>query len=234
MNMETKAAELQAPQVFFDSNVWWDIFCRLVAAGFFSYLLIENFMSVLTFVNGYQQTHGFHFWATVCAKSLVVVFVALNCVLLLTRRRPVKKTNGARPRAMALLGTFFFYLLAIPTGQPSLGQAIAGSLLLCTGTMMAVISLSRLGRSFSMMPEARRLITTGPYAIVRHPMYLSEQIAIAGIVVQNFSLYALALFTLHFWIQVQRMKHEENVLRNAFSEYDEVMGLRPRIIPYVY
>ena len=232
--MGTEVAEFQAPQAFFDSNVLWDVFCRLVAVGFFGYLLNENLMSVITFVNGSQQVRGFHFWASVCAKSLVVVFVALNCVLLVTRRRPVKKTNGARPRAMALLGTFFFYLLAIPTGQPSLWQAIAGSLLLCAGTMMAVIALSRLGRSFSMMPEARRLITTGPYAIVRHPMYLSEQIAIAGIVMQNFSLYALALFTVHFWIQVQRMKHEEDVLRNAFSEYDEVMGSRARVIPYVY
>ena len=232
--METKVAALQAPRDLFDSNVWWDVFCRLVAAGFFSYLLIENIMSVTTFVNSYQQAHGFHFWASVFAKSLVVVFVALNCVLLVTRRRPLKKTHGARPRAMALLGTFFFYLLAIPTGQPSLWQAIAGSLLLCAGTMMAVISLSRLGRSFSMMPEARRLITTGPYAIVRHPMYLSEQIAIAGIVLQNFSLYALALFIIHFWIQVQRMKHEESVLRDTFNEYDEVMGSRPRVLPFVY
>jgi protein-S-isoprenylcysteine O-methyltransferase Ste14 len=99
---------------------------------------------------------------------------------------------------------------------------------------MAVISLRKLGRSFSMMPEARKLITTGPYRIVRHPMYLSEEIAIAGIVIQNLSLYALALFTVHLWIQVQRMKHEENVLRNTFSEYDEVMGPRPRLIPHVY
>jgi protein-S-isoprenylcysteine O-methyltransferase Ste14 len=232
--METEVAELQAPQTLLDGKVLWDGFCRLVAVGFFFYLLVQNVASVITFVNRNELTHDFHFWASVSAKSLVVVFVALNCVLLLMRRRPVKKTQGARPRAMALLGTFFFYLLAIPTGQPSLWQAIAGSLLLCAGTMMAVVSLSRLGRSFSMMPEARKLITTGPYAIVRHPMYLSEQIAIAGIVMQNFSLYALALFTIHFWIQVQRMKHEENVLRETFSEYDEVMGSRPRVIPYVY
>ena len=231
--METEVAELQAPQAFFDGKVLWDLFCRLVAVGFFFYLLVDNVASVITFVSR-QQTHDFHFWASVCAKSLVVVFVALNCALLLMRRRPVKKTHGARPRAMALLGTFFFYLLAIPKGQPSLWQAIAGSVLLSVGTMMAVIALIKLGRSFSMMPEARKLITTGPYAIVRHPMYLSEQIAIAGIVMQNFSLYALALFTLHFWIQVQRMKHEENVLRDTFSEYDEVMGSRPRVIPYVY
>lgn len=231
--METEVAELQAPQTFFDGKVMWDIFCRVIAVGFFVYLLIENLMSLITFVNRYQSD-GFHFWASVCAKALVVVFVGLHCVLFVARRRPVKKTQGARPRAMALLGSFFFYLLAIPTGQPSLWQAVAGSVLLCTGTMMALIALSRLGRSYSMMPEARRLITTGPYAIVRHPMYLSEQIAIAGIVLQNFSLYALALFTLHFWIQVQRMKHEENVLRNTFSEYDEVMGTRPRLIPHVY
>jgi protein-S-isoprenylcysteine O-methyltransferase Ste14 len=148
--------------------------------------------------------------------------------------RPVKKTRGVSPRAMALLGSFFFYLLAIPSGQPSLWQAIVGSLLLCAGTTMAVIALSRLGRSYSMMPEARRLITTGPYAVVRHPMYLSEEIAIAGIVIQNFSIYALALFTIHFWIQVQRMKNEESLLRDTFDEYDEVMGTRPRLIPHVY
>lgn len=232
--METEVAELQTPHPFFDGKVLWDVFCRLVACGFFVYLLIQNLISVISFVNSYQQPHGFHFWASVSAKSLVVVFIALHCVLFVARRRPLKKTQGARPRAMALLGSFFFYLLAIPTGQPSLWQAIAGSLLLCAGTMMAVVALSRLGRSYSMMPEARRLITTGPYAFVRHPMYLSEQIAIAGIVLQNFSLYALALFTIHFWIQVQRMKHEEDVLRDTFNEYDEVMGLRPRVIPYVY
>ena len=232
--METEVAELQAPPAFFDGKVLWDLFCRLVAIGFFVYLLIENFMSVITFVNKYQQLHGFHFWASVCAKSLVVAFVGLHCVLFVIRWRPVKKTRGARPRAMAILGSFFFYLLAIPSGQPSLWQAITGSLLLCAGTMMAVIALSKLGRSYSMMPEARKLITTGPYAIIRHPMYLSEQIAIAGIVMQNFSLYALALFTIHFWIQVQRMKNEERVLQDTFSEYQEVMGTRPRLIPYVY
>lgn len=232
--METEVAELQGPQAFLDGKLLWDVLCRLIAVGFFSYLLIENLMSVIIFVNRYPQAHGFHFWASVCAKSLVVAFVGLNCILFVIRWRPVKKTRGARPRAMALLGSFFFYLLAIPFGQPSLWQAITGSLLLCAGTMMAVITLSKLGRSFSMMPEARKLITTGPYAIIRHPMYLSEQIAIAGIVVQNFSLYALALFTIHFWIQVQRMKNEEKVLQDTFNEYHDVMGSRPRLIPYVY
>jgi len=232
--METEIADLSAPESYLDGKALWDVFCRVVAGGFFVYLLMGNLRSVISLVNRYQQTGSFLFWASVSAKSLVVVFVALHCVLFVTRLRPVKKTQGARPRAMALLGSFFFYLLAIPQGQPSLWQAVAGSLFLCAGTLMALVALSKLGRSWSMMPEARKLITTGPYAIVRHPMYLSEQIAIAGIVLQNFSLYALALFTIHFWIQVQRMKNEEKVLQDTFSEYDDVMGSRPRLIPYVY
>jgi protein-S-isoprenylcysteine O-methyltransferase Ste14 len=232
--METEVAELQNPPASFDGKALWDVFCRLVAGGFFFYLLFDNLSSVISFASRNAQTNTFYFWAAVTAKSLVVIFVALHCVLFITRWRPIKKSSGMRPRVMALLGSFFFYLLAIPSGQPSLWQAIVGSLLLSAGTTMAVISLSRLGRSYSMMPEARKLITTGPYAIVRHPMYLSEEIAIAGIVVQHFSLYAVALFTIHLWIQIQRMKHEERVLRETFSEYDDVMGPRPRLMPHLY
>ncbi len=49
----------------------------------------------------------------------------------MTRRRPVEKTHGARPRAMALFGTFFFYLLAIPTGQPLVASHCRFAATLC-------------------------------------------------------------------------------------------------------
>jgi protein-S-isoprenylcysteine O-methyltransferase Ste14 len=85
-----------------------------------------------------------------------------------------------------------------------------------------------------MMPEARKLVTTGFYSIVRHPMYLSEQIAIAGIVIQSRFPYALALFTIHFWIQIQRMKNEEKVLLKTFPEYEGYKLRTARLIPHVY
>jgi len=39
-----------------------------------------------------------------------------------------------------------------------------------------------------MMAEARRLVTSGPYRLVRHPLYLAEELAVVGIFVQSLPL----------------------------------------------
>jgi protein-S-isoprenylcysteine O-methyltransferase Ste14 len=42
-----------------------------------------------------------------------------------------------------------------------------------------------LGRSISILPQARQLVTSGPYAFVRHPLYLGEMTAMLGIAMQT-------------------------------------------------
>ncbi len=213
----------------------WDFLCRLIPGSFFVYLAIANTLQLFVILRAQNHNLGlFYFTLSVFAKFAFIVFLTLHCILFVLRWRPIGKAQGARPRALAILGSFFFYLLAIPHATPSLAQLAIGSLLLCLGTCLAILSLSKLGRSYSMMAEARRLITTGPYSIVRHPMYISEQIAIAGIVIQNFSLYACALFTIHLWIQIQRMQHEESILKETFPEYDDYEHRTARLIPGVY
>jgi len=102
------------------------------------------------------------------------------------------------------------------------------------GTCLSSIVLFRLGRSFSLMAEARKLVTTGPYAIVRHPLYLAEEIAVIGTLLQFFSIYTLMIFGVHLWIQIQRMKNEEAVLRDAFPGYVDYQARTFRLIPRVY
>ena len=91
-----------------------------------------------------------------------------------------------------------------------------------------------LGRSISILPEARRLVTRGPYALVRHPLYLGEIVALAGVALQYWSVWALLLWGLVCVFQLQRMKYEERVLSEVFPEYQDYMTRTARLLPGVY
>ena len=52
------------------------------------------------------------------------------------------------------------------------------------GSLGSILVLWRLGKSFSIMPEARKLVTGGPYACARHPLYTVEIITIIGTALQ--------------------------------------------------
>src|SRR6476620_11055473 len=87
-----------------------------------------------------------------------------------------------------------------------------------------------LGRSFSTMPEARRLVTSGPYRYMRHPLYLTEEIAVIGVLLQYRSPAAFALVALQMALQVRRMLCEEQVLGETFPEYEQYCANTPRLV----
>jgi protein-S-isoprenylcysteine O-methyltransferase Ste14 len=84
------------------------------------------------------------------------------------------------------------------------------------------------------MAEARRLVTTGPYRFVRHPLYLFETVASLGILLQFLSVYAVLVFIGYMLIQLQRMKNEEAVLEKTFPEYKDYRAKTARVIPAIY
>jgi protein-S-isoprenylcysteine O-methyltransferase Ste14 len=164
-----------------------------------------------------------------------IAFLLLIAVVVIARTPPSAKASGLEPRIAALAGSFLTYVMVLfPRCELSLSLEMISTGLIFIGTMGAVVALSRLGRSFSVMAESRRLVTSGPYRFVRHPLYLTEGIAIIGLFIQYISLWAALILALQIAFQLRRMNNEEAVLTAQFPEYGTYSSTTARLIPGIY
>jgi protein-S-isoprenylcysteine O-methyltransferase Ste14 len=164
-----------------------------------------------------------------------IAFLLLLAAAVVLRTRPSDKAKGLEPRISALIGTFITYGIALfPRRELSLSLELASTVLILIGSVGAVVTLSQLGRSFSVMAEARQLVTSGPYRFVRHPLYLTEEIAVIGLFVQFASVWTVLLLAIHIAFQLRRIHNEETVLTENFPEYAAYTRITARLIPGLY
>jgi protein-S-isoprenylcysteine O-methyltransferase Ste14 len=161
-----------------------------------------------------------------------MIFVAAAVIL---RTCPSRKASGLEPRISALAGTFMFYgFTMFPRHELASSFEIISTVLILIGSVGAVITLSQLGRSFSIMAETRQLVTSGPYRFVRHPLYLTEEIAVVGVFIQFASVWTAILLVMQIAFQLRRMQNEETVLVASFPKYDAYRRSTVRLIPWIY
>ena len=158
---------------------------------------------------------------------------ALLLVATTVIRLPAKNSAvGLEPRVSAILGTFLtLFLIVLPKGEISAEAKVLAAVIILCGTGLSIYCLYWLGRSFSVMAHARRLVTEGPYSFVRHPLYAAEMITLMGITLANFSFLATLVIATTIAFQFRRMANEEKVLRATFPEYDGYSRHVPMIIP---
>jgi protein-S-isoprenylcysteine O-methyltransferase Ste14 len=213
----------------------WDWAMRLAAVLFHGALMLTQSIGLIKLFAA-RDDHSLLFFATaVAARLAVIMFLSLIVFVIIVRLRPVAKSSGLIPRLFALAGTCMpSFMILLPRNPDSLPVNIASSLLIAIGFGLAVYGFSHLNRSASIMPEARRLVTGGPYRFLRHPVYLFEEIGVVGLALPFASVWALLWLLLHVACQFQRMKNEERVLRGAFPEYEDYARRTARVIPGLY
>jgi protein-S-isoprenylcysteine O-methyltransferase Ste14 len=100
------------------------------------------------------------------------------------------------------------------------GQRFAGSLLLFTGMSLVFTARFQLGRSFSLTPQARKLVTHGLYSRIRNPIYVFGTLAIVGLCLILQRPYLWLLPVLVVVMQIARARKEAQVLEAKFgNEY---------------
>ena len=111
-----------------------------------------------------------------------------------------------------------------------------GVALALAGLAIALWASRELGRSLTPFPRPRsgaRLVTTGPFRLVRHPIYSGGLLVFTGVSLR-FSWAALVLTGVLAVLWAFKTQVEERHLRARFPEYDEYGRRTSRLVPFVY
>lgn len=172
-------------------------------------------------------------WAMILvSKVFAIIFVGAVVFFTVIRHDPLSSAPGLLPRVTAIAGTFaMMSLIAMPSQEIARSLQVFSTILIIVGTVLSIICLRRLGRSFSIMATARELVTSGPYDVVRHPLYAAELITIVGVVIAHGTLSSLLVGAVWLLLQYQRARYEERTLREAFPAYEGYARRVPMMVP---
>lgn len=219
-----------------NAEKYYDAVMRLPVIAFDLFFVVRE-------LSGARRIVGFHpfmggdwpFLMTLAVRVSIVIYLTVSIGLHISRYRPVGKYVAWVPKITALAGMLFANLILLaPRATSDVLWDSASTVLILTGTIMSILVVFDLGRCLSVMPEARKLVTSGFYARIRHPLYLFEEIAVLGIYLQFRSWQGLLIVAVHFYLQIRRMDWEEGILAKAFPGYADYKQRTFRLLPGLY
>lgn len=123
-------------------------------------------------------------------------------------------------------------IMPVPDSLPAL--APLGLALVLLGNVIQAWAKLVLRRSFGIAPANRGIKISGPYKLVRHPMYAGYLLVHIGILMLMPAAINLVIYTIGWWAQILRLLAEERLLGEdeAYREYAE--KVRYRLIPGIF
>lgn len=131
-------------------------------------------------------------------------------------------------QSMAIVLFIVYALIATPP---------AGVIALSAGIIVVLGALVRVWAAGVVMKN-EQLATSGPYAHVRHPLYVGNILGVGGMTVITGTWWAYLVTALFFWMfYPTTIKYEDAKLENIFGDswrnwHNQVRALIPRLKPY--
>lgn len=171
-------------------------------------------------------------WLAAAHVSTVAIILLVSASLFLLRGRPVTGDMRLSARLVALVGTWSIIpLTALPLSWRPDWLLTSVTLGLIGAYAFVLWALLTLRRNLSIFPEARQLVRHGPYALVRHPLYLAHIVCYILICLPRLSVWAVLIAALGIAGELLRARNEERVLDRAFPDYAGYSAVTPRFVP---
>jgi protein-S-isoprenylcysteine O-methyltransferase Ste14 len=158
-------------------------------------------------------------------------FIVLGIAL--TRPPPkVRDYSIATSMAVGIAYTYpYAQVIYLRWSLGYLAWPTTGLALVTLAAGLSLASLFTMGRLFGVRPALRGLVTSGPYRLVRHPMYLSYVLADIGYNLQEWNSVTLLLVSVGWMSLVYRIYAEERILSQHPEWPAYVASVRYRLFP---
>jgi len=89
-------------------------------------------------------------------------------------------------------------------------------------------------RIYPDLKDNAKLVVSGPYKMIRHPMYFAIILTIFPLVFDYFSWFRILVGLVILIDLIFKLNYEEKLLLNNFSEYKNYSKTTYRLIPFIY
>src|SRR5258706_5615897 len=196
---------------------WRDlVFSRLAPALFFSIFLARQLIFAWDGLHSVRHPGDYLF---VLQQLLALAYFTMLVILYSTRLPKRGTDHRAAVVFIAFTGTFSAIAAPfLPGGGRREGLVLVADILATFGLAYSVWGLAYLRRSFSIIPEARRLVTGGPYSLSRHPVYLREIVAAVGTHLATAGWPGALAVVYFIGCELPRIRWEGGVLARALPD----------------
>lgn len=192
--------------------------------------------------------HYWHAWLLLALLFIPMICLGIGMLFfspqLLSKRLNNKEKERTQKHVVVFSGLMFlggFILCGLDHrfawSQVPFWVVIAASVLFLIGYVIYAEVLREnayLSRTVEVQ-DNQRLIDTGLYSIVRHPMYTATLLMFLSMPLILGSWWALLLFACYPWLIIKRIQNEEQVLVSGLKGYaDYKKQVRWRLIPWVW
>ena len=221
---------------------------RKKAFGGLAVLLLVMASLVFAVAGTLRYWQAWTFLAVYFAASLAISFYLIRKDPALLARRmsggPFAEKEPVQRLIMSITSLGFIGLLVFPAVDHRLGwsdlpgwAAIAGDVIMLLG-WLGIYFVFRENSFASATIESsadQRVISTGPYAWVRHPMYAAALVLLLGIPLALGSIWGVLIVLALVPVLIWRLMDEERFLVDHLPGYREYQGrVRYRLLPLIW